>query len=113
MENQAEQKQDITFEDFMKVDIRAGVIMSVRRVPKSKKLLELQVNFGTFKRQILSAIGHIFVEEKTLENMTCTFVLNIPPRTIMGLESHGMILAVGDNCSLLCPMGPVEPGSSI
>jgi len=86
----------ITFDDFMKVDIRAGFITAAERVPKSDKLLKLQVNFGDLgTRQILAGIGKDFAPEAII-GLSAAFVVNLAPRKMMGLESHGMILA-GEN----------------
>ena len=84
-----------TFEEFMKVDLRVGTIRSAERVPKSDKLLKLQVSFGSMgDRQILAGIGKTF-EPSELVGHKSVFVVNLPPRKMMGLESHGMILATG------------------
>jgi len=85
----------IAFEDFLKVDIRAGTILSAEKVEKSKKLLKLIVDFGELgTRQILAGIGHTFEDPSALVNYQATFVVNLAPRQMMGLESHGMILAM-------------------
>lgn len=82
-----------TFDDFLKVDVRAGTIVSAERVEKSKKLLKLQVDFGELgTRQILAGIGHKWNPENIV-NYQALFVVNLPPREMMGLKSEGMILA--------------------
>jgi methionyl-tRNA synthetase len=89
----------ISFEDFLKVDIRAGTIISAERVEKSKKLLKFQVDFGALgTRQILAGIGHKWNPENIV-NYQALFVINLPPREMMGLKSEGMILAAasGEN----------------
>jgi len=86
----------ITFDDFLKVDIRAGWIKTAERVPKSDKLLKLTVDFGPLgTRQILAGIGKQHSPE-TIIDTPAAFVVNLAPRKMMGLESHGMILA-GEN----------------
>lgn len=86
----------ITFDDFMKVDIRCGFITAAERVPKSDKLLKLKVNFGPLgERQVLAGIGKSFQPE-AIVGLSAAFVVNLAPRKMMGLESHGMILA-GEN----------------
>lgn len=94
----------ITFDDFLKVDIRAGQIIAAERVPKSDKLLKLQVFFGPElgTRQVLAGIGATFPPEALVNNVAA-FVVNLAPRKMMGLESHGMILA-GDVPSSGPPM---------
>lgn len=95
----------ISFEDFLKVDVRAGWIESAERVPKSDKLLKLSVDFGPLgKRQILAGIGKQYSPE-TVTGEMAAFVVNLAPRKMMGLESHGMIMA-GDNI-------PEEPGITV
>lgn len=84
---------NVTFEDFCKVDIRAGTIKSAERVPKSDKLLKLQIDFGDLGiRQIVAGIGKNFEPDK-ISGVRIVAVVNLQPRKLMGLESHGMILA--------------------
>lgn len=87
---------EISFEDYSKVDIRSGTIVKAERVPKSNKLLKLEVNFGLLgTRQILAGIGKDFNPE-VMVGVSALFVVNLAPRQMMGLESHGMILAASD-----------------
>lgn len=91
-----ENQTTIAFDDFLKVDIRAGQIVAAERVPKSDKLLKLQVDFGPElgTRQVLAGIGKEFDPDKlSTQQPTAAFVVNLAPRKMMGLESHGMILA--------------------
>jgi len=90
----------IEFDDFLKIDIRAGKITAAERVLKSDKLLKLTVDFGAMgSRQIIAGIGKSYSPEVLVGTIT-SFVVNLAPRKLMGLESHGMILA-GEN--LLTP----------
>ena len=101
---------EISFDDFCKVDMRVGTIVSAERVPKSNKLLKLQVNFGEAgARQIVAGIGLNF-EPENLINTQVTAVLNLAPRKLMGVESHGMILATHseDKLYLLSAPGAVS-----
>ena len=85
----------ITFEDFKKVEIKIGQILSAEKVPETDKLLKLSVDFGEESpRQIISGISTYFPDEKMLVGKKCAFVTNLEPRTIRGLQSDGMILAV-------------------
>lgn len=86
----------ISFDEFQKVEIRVGTIISVDEVPKSDKLFRLEVDFGELgKRQILSGMkGKLTMEE--LQGKQALFVTNLAPRSIMGLESQGMLLTVSD-----------------
>jgi methionyl-tRNA synthetase len=108
----------INIEEFKKVEIRAGKILSVEMIENSEKLLKLSVDFGeTEPKQVVSGIRKYFEDPQMLVGVTCAFVTNLEPRPIMGLESQAMILAAsgdspaGEFFSLLrmdCP-----PGSSV
>jgi len=88
------QKPYIEFPDFQKIDIRVGTIISCEAIEGSNKLLKLEVDFGELgKKQILAGISAWF-QPNELVNLQTTFVVNMKPRTIMGLESQGMLLAV-------------------
>lgn len=97
-------KDTITFDDFLKVDIRAGTVLSVETLPKSKKLLKLQVSFGTLlgERTILAGIAQAKAygevvdgawKDSCLVGQRILAVVNLAPRQMMGIESHGMLLA--------------------
>jgi methionyl-tRNA synthetase len=106
----------ITIDDFQKIDLRIGTILSAEPVPKSNKLLRLSVDLGEGSpRTILAGIGKTFKPED-LVGTQATFVVNLPPRAMMGVESHGMILAAGSGpeaLSVLRPTSPVAPGSKL
>ena len=85
----------ITINDFKKVEIKIGEIVSVENIEGSDKLLKLKVNFGTEERQVLSGIKAYFPDPQALVGKRCPFVTNLEPRMMMGLESQAMILAVG------------------
>ena len=85
----------ITIDDFKKVEIKIGEIVSVENIEGSDKLLKLKVNFGTEERQVLSGIKAYFPDPQALVGKRCPFVTNLAPRMMMGLESQAMILAVG------------------
>lgn len=86
--------EQIEFADFLKVDIRAGRIVAAEQVPKSDKLLKLSVEFGAEigTRQIIAGIGKSY-DASAIIGQFAAFVVNLTPRKMMGLESHGMILA--------------------
>lgn len=86
---------EISYADWQKIDIRVGFVRSAERVPKSDKLLKLQVSFDGFERQILAGIGQSFTPDEVVGNRYL-FLVNLAPRKMMGLESHGMMLAAGD-----------------
>jgi methionyl-tRNA synthetase len=102
----------ITYDDFAKVEIRAGKILSAEKIPDTDKLLRLSVDFGEMTaavpatpespekpsisapRQIVSGISMHFPDPAVLVGRTCMFVTNLEPRKIRGFESNGMLFAV-------------------
>jgi methionyl-tRNA synthetase len=82
----------ITIDDFAKIDLRVGVVQVAERVPKSDKLLRLEVNIGTEVRQVLAGIAEAYAPE-TLVGRKVVIVANLAPRKMRGLESNGMIVA--------------------
>jgi methionyl-tRNA synthetase len=85
----------INFDDFKKIEITIGKILSAEKVPETDKLLRLTVDFKEeTPRQIVSGIAMHFPNPESLVGKKCAFVTNLEPRTIRGLESQGMILAV-------------------
>jgi methionyl-tRNA synthetase len=85
------QKDTVTFEDFSKLDIRSGTILSAEKMPKAKKLLVLQVDTGIDVRTIVSGIAEHFAPE-TLIGQRVSVLVNLAPRKLRGVESQGMIL---------------------
>ncbi|QQR88552.1 MAG: methionine--tRNA ligase [Myxococcales bacterium] len=86
----------ISIDDFFKVELRIGEVKEAERIPKSDKLLKLQIDIGESKpRQILAGIGKHY-EPEQLIGKKLTIVANLPPRKMMGLESQGMVLAASD-----------------
>ena len=85
----------INFEQFAKVEMTVGNILSAEKVPETDKLLKLTVDFKEeVPRQIISGISMYFPDLNQLVGKKCMFVTNLEPRTIKGLESNGMILAL-------------------
>jgi methionyl-tRNA synthetase len=84
----------ITFDDFLKVDIRSGTITKAEAVPKSDKLLRLEVWFGgeIGSRVIMAGIAKSY-DPTTIVGLRVLAVVNLAPRKMMGVESHGMLLA--------------------
>jgi methionyl-tRNA synthetase len=89
----------IGIEDFQKVQLKVAKILAAERVPKSEKLLKLQVDVGTEQRQIVAGIGKKYVPEE-LVGRTIVVVANLKPAKLMGIESQGMVLAAGDKEAL-------------
>ncbi|MFD3292552.1 methionine--tRNA ligase [Aquirufa sp. KTFRIE-69F] len=88
-------KETVAFDDFAKMDIRIGEIVAAEKMEKSKKLLKLQVNDGFVTRTILSGIAEHFATEDLIGKQV-TFLANLAPRKMMGIESEGMILMAED-----------------
>lgn len=109
-------KQECSFDDFEKVDIRVGKVLECEKVKKSKKLLKFRIDDGMGGRTILSGIAGSYPEPEKLVGMEVLFIANFAPRNMMGHESQGMILsAVNPDGSLtLCsPSAEVTPGSQV
>ncbi|MBI3582137.1 MAG: methionine--tRNA ligase [Nitrospinae bacterium] len=103
----AEGQAQITYEDFMKADLRTGVVVSAEPVEKSKKLLKLQVDLGSETRQIVAGIAEHYKPED-LAGKTVVVVANLKPAKLMGVESRGMLLAANDEGKLVLA-GTWEP----
>ena len=105
----------ISYDDFAKVEIRAGKILSAEKIPDTDKLLKLSVDFAEgMPRQIISGISAYFPDPAVLVGKTCMFVTNLEPRTIRGFESNGMLFAVSTPegvFSLLEPREGISPGT--
>ena len=85
----------ISIDDFKKIKLRTAKILEAERVPKSKKLIKLQIVLGEEKRQIVAGIGEKFTPEELI-GKTIVVVANLQPAKLMGQESNGMLLAVND-----------------
>ena len=105
----------ITYEDFQKLDMRLGKVLVAEAVPDSDKLIRFELDFGEDKpRQILSAIREWYTEPEQLIGKMMLFVVNLEPRVIRGLESQGMLMAVGDDRPIfLVPEESVAPGAKV
>jgi methionyl-tRNA synthetase len=105
----------VTIEDFKKIDIAVGKILSAEKVPETDKLLKLSVDLGEEKpRTIVSGISLYFPDCSVLVGKKCMFVANLEPRIIRGIESQGMILAVSTEdgkFSLLEPNDEIPAGA--
>jgi methionine--tRNA ligase beta chain len=105
----------ISIEDFKKIDIAVGKILSAEKVPETDKLLKLSVDLGEeLPRQIVSGISLYFPDCSVLVGKKCMFVANLEPRIIRGIESQGMILAVAGEdgeFSILEPNDTIKAGT--
>ena len=108
-------RQECTFDDFMKLDMRVGTVLECTKVPKADKLLQFKIDDGLETRTILSGIAKHFNPEELVGKQVC-FIANLPPRTMRGIVSEGMILSAEDNegkLSLLTVTPATKPGSEI
>lgn len=105
----------ISFEDFKKVEMTVGKILSAEKIPDTDKLLKLSVDFKEeTPRQIVSGISLYFPDPSVLVGKKCMFVSNLEPRTIRGYESNGMIVALSTEdgkFSLLEPSDSIPEGT--
>jgi methionyl-tRNA synthetase len=109
------QKPVIQYEDFAKLDLRVGTILSAVKVEKADKLLKLEVDLGFEKRTIVSGIALHFAPQE-LVGRQVVIVANLSPRKLKGIESNGMILSAEDQNGRLHLINPEEiinPGSSV
>ena len=105
----------IDFGTFEKTELRVGRILSAERVPKSKKLLRLQVDVGeTSPRQIVAGIGHVYEASKLIDQRVVV-VVNLKPAKLMGIQSNGMVLAAGegDTLKVLTVGSEIAPGARV
>ncbi len=109
------QKDETSFDDFTKMDIRLGTILEAEKVKKADKLLKLLVDTGLDKRTIISGIAKYYSPEEVI-GKTVTVLMNLPPRKIKGVESNGMILMAENadgELSFVSPEKNFEAGSGI
>jgi methionyl-tRNA synthetase len=104
----------ITIEEFQKIQLKTARVLSAERVPKSEKLLKLQVSLGSEQRQIVAGIGKKY-EPESLVGKTIIVVANLKPAKLMGIESQGMVLAAGDSevRGLATILEEVDPGIKV
>jgi methionyl-tRNA synthetase len=107
-------KEQITIEEFSRIDLRVGKILVAESIPKANKLLRLEVDLGFEKRQLVAGIARHYKPEDLIGKEVIV-VANLKPARLRGVESQGMILAVrdGDKLALLQPSFEVNPGMKI
>jgi methionyl-tRNA synthetase len=103
----APQKEDITFDDFVKIDIRTATIVEAEKINKTKKLLKLLVDTGIDKRTIVSGIAEYYNAEEIIGQRVSVLV-NLAPRMLKGIVSQGMILMAENAEGKLCFVKPSE-----
>ena len=107
--------EEITFNEFQKIDLRIGKIIEASAVPESKKLIKILVDFGSEKRQAVAGLLKYYKPEE-LVGKKCVFLLNLQRRMLAGLESQCMVLAAEDeagNVTVLQPEKDIVEGSKI
>ncbi len=83
---------EITYEDFMKVEMKTGIIMKAERIGGTAKLVRIEADVGSETRQIVAGIGDAYSDEE-LKNKSIVIVTNLQPKTLKGVQSNGMLLA--------------------
>jgi methionyl-tRNA synthetase len=110
-----EAKPDVTYEEFSKMDLRVCTVLAAEKVAKTKKLLKLTVDTGVDKREIISGIAEYHNPEDLIGKQVL-MLINLAPKEIKGVASHGMVL-MGENVNgelvLMQPSKEVKPGSTI
>ena len=104
----------ITIEDFQKIQLKVATVLTAERIPRSEKLLKLQVDLGGEQRQIVAGIGKKY-EPEALVGRRIVIVANLKPAKLMGIESQGMVLAAGDKevGGLVTVLEDVELGTKV
>ncbi len=108
-------KPEIVFDDFSKIDLKVGTILSAEKVEKADKLLKLEIDLGFETRTIVSGIALHFKPEEII-NKQVVVVANLAPRKMRGIESNGMILMAEDkegNLHFVSPGNVINPGASV
>jgi methionyl-tRNA synthetase len=110
-----DRKPVVTIDDFKKIDFRIAKVISAERIPKSEKLLKLQVLVGSEQRQILAGIAQHYQPED-LTGKKIVVVANLAPAKLMGQESQGMLLAASDSeghLTIITPSADIGEGSIV
>ena len=108
-------KENITFDDFAKLDIRAGRIVAAEKVAKTKKLLKLTINTGIDTRTVVSGIAEYYTPEEVIGQQV-SILVNLAPKELKGIESQGMILMAENadgSLAFVRPDKDIKPGSEI
>lgn len=110
-----EAKPDVTYDEFSKMDLRVCTVLAAEKVAKTKKLLKLTVNTGVDTREIISGIAE-YHNPEDLVGKQVLMLINLAPKEIKGVASHGMVL-MGENVNgelvLMQPSKEVKPGSTV
>jgi methionine--tRNA ligase beta chain len=107
--------EEISFDEFQKLDMRVGKVVQAERVEGSRNLIKLQVDFGSEKLQAVSGIAQQYTPEDII-GKKYMFIINLVRRKFMGIESQCMIFAAEDekgNLALMVPDKDIEEGSIV
>lgn len=104
----------ISFDEFKKLDLRIGKVLSVENHPNADKLHVMKVDLGDGERQLVAGLRPWYTPEQ-LTGKTIVVVANLEPASVRGIESQGMLLACqdGDRVMILQPEGEAAPGSKV
>lgn len=108
-------RENVAFDDFMKLDIRVGTVLECAKVPKADKLLQFRIDDGLEKRTIVSGIAQHYKPEELVGKQVC-FIANLAPRKLKGIVSEGMILSAENwdgSLAVITPQKEVKPGSEV
>jgi methionyl-tRNA synthetase len=108
----AREKDMISIEEFSRMDLRVGKVLSAEAVRGAKKLLKLTVDIGDERRTMVAGMAEFYRPEE-MAGLSVVVVTNMKPAKIYGIESQGMVLAAGEEASLLIPQKEVPPGTKI
>jgi methionyl-tRNA synthetase len=105
----------VSIDEFMKIELRVAKVLAAERVPKSKKLVKMQIDIGSEERTIVAGIAEAYPPE-SLVGRTIVVVANLKPAKLMGIESNGMVLAASPDGGLPVLLGldqPLPPGTRV
>ncbi|MDP2648663.1 MAG: hypothetical protein U1D26_00070 [Patescibacteria group bacterium] len=112
-------EENLTYDDFAKLDIRIGTVIAAERVPDTDKLIKCTVDFGSLpdglgERTIVSGIAE-WKESEDLVGKQFPYIVNLSPRMLRGVESRGMLLAASDEggVAMISPERPLPPGTKL
>ncbi len=107
-----ETSEQVSIDEFMKIDLRTGKIIEAEKIKKSKKLLQLKVDIGSEIRQVVAGIAECY-EPEQLIGRTVILAANLKPAKLMGVESQGMVLAASEGGNITLAGFDLEPGKGI
>ena len=110
-EHEQENQNQIGIEDFMAIDLRVGKVLTCEKVPKSKKLLKMEIDLGGEVRQILAGLSQFYLPEEMVGRRVVV-VANLAPAKLMGLESQGMVLAASPEDGGVPTLVAAPPGEA-